>query len=224
MRSASFSASMEAGNGYPANRGSPNWAAEHRQRFNGGREWLPGKRPVWSIGARGCWRLQWRPGMVTRQTRRPSSGHRCHSFASMEAGNGYPANVEAIDWHLFDNGASMEAGNGYPANAAISSFGRTAFHSFNGGREWLPGKPDPSPYHATRHRPLQWRPGMVTRQTGTAEEPAVAPTRFNGGREWLPGKLGVSVVPLLPFHPGFNGGREWLPGKLLFTSGRAIST
>ena len=57
--------------------------------------------------------------MVTRQTFRQKPAALEPSNPSMEAGNGYPANVENRQRveHALD--PSMEAGNGYPANQPV---------------------------------------------------------------------------------------------------------
>ena len=109
--------------------------------------------------------LQWRPGMVTRQTwgRRMTTG--ADITASMEAGNGYPANPKENAVIYCDPPASMEAGNGYPANPGRPARNAAPAPRFNGGREWLPGKLVSVAPGELGLELLQWRPGMVTRQT-----------------------------------------------------------
>ena len=109
--------SMEAGNGYPANHAPGTGRDGTFDPFNGGREWLPGKLPAPLAQARFCCRLQWRPGMVTRQTRHVHHNHTTRLSPSMEAGNGYPANRLLEGIGPIPLAPSMEAGNGYPANA-----------------------------------------------------------------------------------------------------------
>ena len=181
-------ASMEAGNGYPANLLSQYAPPPHPSRFNGGREWLPGKHAAAEYGGCEGLVLQWRPGMVTRQTcgalHLSGEQNRLQWRPGMVTRQTTPTPTSTpaairLQWRpgmvtrqtgrddtltIMQHCASMEAGNGYPANMGAPWLVGVLSTSFNGGREWLPGK---------RRRRL--RAGD-------------RPPGFNGGREWLPGK------------------------------------
>ena len=230
-------------------------------RFNGGREWLPGKPHATPPGRMTYvvlqWRpgmvtrqttnlsglelsagsLQWRPGMVTRQTRPVGHVLQPAVMASMEAGNGYPANERTftadysgtvLQWRpgmvtrqtppehpalALPVHASMEAGNGYPANFDVPLGAAALILSL----QWRPGMVTRQTWrirHLWLSDPsLQWRPGMVTRQTPPQLE---QPHRHHhasmeAGNGYPANTLSRPITR--PLHSRFNGGREWLPGK-----------
>ena len=275
-------ASMEAGNGYPANMAPTATSAAMCLRFNGGREWLPGKpgpepeppppppqlqwrpgmvtrqtRTSLPGGSANGW-LQWRPGMVTRQTLHPQAAAVAVSTLQWRPGmvtrqtcrhRAAPIAAAPLQWRpgmvtrqtlvvvlerMFTRGlqwrpgmvtrqtspsyrcprtcagASMEAGNGYPANRPRKDDIWVIVEGFNGGREWLPGKHRHPPVAAVAASTLQWRPGMVTRQTRrTLLVAARSPPSFNGGREWLPGKHHTTYCP-----PSTWSRLQWRPGMV----------
>ena len=189
IRFRSLDASMEAGNGYPANTPRTHTPAPSSSRFNGGREWLPGKpagsgygQPrlapfnggrEWLPGKqeyRCCWSpdwdpfnggREWLPGKRHTLERLPATADPFNGGREWLPGKREPDHQGCAVGRV----PSMEAGNGYPANYGTDAKGGYVVEDL----QWRPGM-------VTRQTPiskkspatsviLQWRPGMVTRQT-----------------------------------------------------------
>ena len=131
----------------------------------------------------------------------------------MEAGNGYPANSPPGRNRRRTSTGFNGGREWLPGKPPLAAGRGSAAICFNGGREWLPGKPTDRSRRLQPDRTLQWRPGMVTRQTPCRCCPAAAAegASMEAGNGYPANPF--PRLPRCPLLPRFNGGREWLPGK-----------
>ena len=182
-------ASMGPGFVHPGNIPWVSCAVGGDFRFNGARVCTPGKSGTWRESSAKIRRLQWGPGLYTREMTAMAARERMS--CPLQWGPGlYTREIAAVEradrWagRCF-NGARVCTPGKYDPRLVLGSVRA----SFNGARVCTPGK-------------FPWRRVLAGRHAG-----------FNGARVCTPGKC-PTTLPKLPRPRGrFNGARVCTPGK-----------